>query len=249
MKFRLIATSILALLLAAPVIATSVRFTDVPQDHEFNEAIEWSYNRGLFQGYIDRSFKPDRELSENELQIVVKRLFDSYDSITRAQTAAILYYGITYLENGPPTTTTTTTTRPVITTTTTTRPVIRTTTTTTIVPTTLAPPFSCPFPLGDAEWLSDNKFRFPIDNSGCSIRFWAGLDLSYDWGIGWVIEPFETGHSSTFTWPVIRGREIEKVEVRVSDSRRGTYYDMVYDLFKGGGSTTITTEVEGFQVW
>ena len=236
----------LALLLAAPVIATSSRFTDVPQNHEFNEAIEWSYNRGLFQGYIDRSFKPDRELSENELQIVVKRLFDSYDSITRAQTAAILYYGITYLENGPPTTTTTS--RPIITTTTT-RPTITTTTTTTTVPTTLAAPFSCPFPLGEVEWLSDNKFRFPIDNSECSIRFWAGLDLSSDWGTGWPIEPFQTGYSSTFTWPIIRGVELKKVEVRVSDSRRGTYYDMIYDLFKGGGSTTITTEVEGFQVW
>lgn len=246
MKFRLIVTTVLALLLAAPVIATSNRFTDVPPDHEYNVAIDWAYNRGLFQGYIDRSFKPDRELSENELQIVVKRLFDSYDSITRAQTAAILYYGITYLETGPPTTTTSTTittTRPIITTTT--RPI----TTTTSVASTIARPFSCPFPLGEAEWLSDNTFRFPIDNSECSIKFSANLDRSYHWRARWTIEPFETGYTATFTWPVINGRERESVEVSVTDFRRDTFYFMLYDLFKGGGSTTITTEVEGFQVW
>lgn len=246
MKFRLIATATLALLLAAPVIATSGRFTDVPQDHEFNEAIEWSYNRGLFQGYIDRSFKPDRELSENELQIVVKRLFDSYDSITRAQTAAILYYGITYLENGPPTTTTTTTTRPVITTTTTTRPIIRTTTTTTTVPTTLAVPFSCPFPLGEAEWLSDNTFRFPFDNSNCSISFSVYLDPTQHWFTSFDVGRYESGYSRTFNWPVIRGIEQDRVEVRVTELRRGTFYDSYYYLYKDGSRSTITTEVEGF---
>ena len=234
MKFRLVATTILALLLAAPVIATSNRFTDVPQDHEFNEAIEWSYNRGLFQGYVDRSFKPDRELSENELQIVVKRLFDSYDSITRAQTAAILYYGITYLENGPPTTTTTTTTRPIITTTTTTttRPIIRTTTT-------LAAPLSCPFPLGEVEWLSDNTFRFPIDNGGCNILFSASLDYFDSWGTSWDIVPFETGYSPTFTWE----GSARRTEVGVFEFRDSIFYYEYYLLYKDGRSTPLTTRV------
>ena len=62
MKLRLIATAILAFLVAVPVIATSDRFTDVPQDHEHRTAIDWAYGRGLFKGYPDRSFKPDRAL-------------------------------------------------------------------------------------------------------------------------------------------------------------------------------------------
>lgn len=239
MKFRLIVTAVLAVLLAAPVIATSSRFTDVPPDHEYNVAIDWAYNRGLFQGYIDRSFKPDRELSENELQIVVKRLFDSYDSITRAQTAAILYYGITYLETGPPTTTTTTTTttRPIITTTTTTRPIIRTTTT-------LADPSSCPFPLGEVEWLSDDDFRFPIDNSECNVRFTVWLDPWDDWYTSFDIEPYETGYSLTFTWPRPHALQLTEIEVRVTNrSDIETYYYM----YKEGGRTTTTTDVNGFQ--
>ncbi len=241
MKFRLIATATLALLLAAPVIATSGRFTDVPQDHEFNEAIEWSYNRGLFQGYIDRSFKPDRELSENELQIVVKRLFDSYDSITRAQTAAILYYGITYLENGPPTTTTTT--RPVITTTTTTRPIIRTTTTTATVPTTLAAPFSCPFPLGEAEWLSDNEIRFSIDNSECNIDFGVEIDVDNFWdSTSFTVDPYEVGgYSPTHTWP----GDNRRIKIEVWDLRRGVFYNWYYYLYKDRTRSNILTEILG----
>ena len=235
MKLRLIATAILAFLMAVPVIATSDRFTDVPQDHEHRAAIDWAYNRELFKGYLDRSFKPDKALSENELQIVVKRLFDSYDEITRSQTAAILYYGITGLERGPSTTTTTT------------RPIITTTTTTAAVSTTLAAPFSCPFPLGEADWLSENTFRFPIDNSQCNVRFFADLDPTYHWGTGWEIKPNETGYSQTFTWPIIQGSEREQVEVWVTDLRSGTFYSTYYYLYKDGSRSTITTEVEGFQ--
>ena len=248
MKFRLIVTAVLAVLLAAPVIATSSRFTDVPPDHEYNVAIDWAYNRGLFKGYLDRTFKPNRELSENELQIVVKRLFDSYDTITRAQTAAILYYGITYLETGPPTTsttTTTTTTRPIITTTTTTRPVIRTTTTT--VPPTIVAPFSCPLPVRDIEWLSDNTFRFPIDNSRCSIPFTVYLDATQDWFTSFSVDSYASGFSRTFRWPVIGGSMRDRIEVRAVERRRGdTYYYSYYHLYRDGRRTTITTEVEGF---
>ena len=239
MKLRLIATAILAFLVAVPVIATSDRFTDVPQDHEHRTAIDWAYGRGLFKGYPDRSFKPDRALSENELQIVVKRLFDSYDEITRSQTASILYYGITGLEGGP--STTTTTTLPITTATTT------ITTTTTTVPSTIAAPFSCPFPLGEVDWLSENTFRFPIDNGQCNVRFFADLDPSYHWGTGWIIKPNETGYSSTFTWPIIQGSERERIEVRVTDLRAGTFYSTYYHLNRDGSRTTITTEVEGFQ--
>lgn len=236
MKLRLIATAILAFLVAVPVIATSDRFTDVPQDHEHRAAIDWAYGRGLFKGYPDRSFKPDRALSENELQIVVKRLFDSYDEITRSQTASILYYGITGLEGGP-STTTTTTTNP-----TTTRRNIETTTTTRYVPTTLAAPFSCSLPVGEVEHLSDDSFRFPIDNSECNIRFSVSLDRDDVWGNSFQIEPFETGYSQKFYW---LNSNFTRAEIIVSDYRSdtNTSYEILYYVLRSGGQTTTTTDV------
>ena len=230
MKLRLIATAILAFLVAVPVIATSDRFTDVPQDHEHRTAIDWAYGRGLFKGYPDRSFKPDRALSENELQIVVKRLFDSYDEITRSQTASILYYGITGLEGGGPSTTTTTTT-------TTTRPVITTTTTTT-APT--SGTLSCPTPVREPEWLSENTFRFPIDNSRCSVRFGVSLDGSDAWGTYFNIDPYEIGYSKTITWPIPRAN---RMEVTVSHYWADPFYTTIYYILKGGGLITTTTAV------
>lgn len=238
MKLRLIATAILAFLMAVPVIATSDRFTDVPQDHEHRAAIDWAYNRELFKGYPDRSFKPDRALSENELQIVVKRLFDSYDEITRSQTAAILYYGITGLERGPSTTTTTTTT----TSPTTTRRNIETTTTTRYVPTTLAAPFSCSLPVGEVEHLSADSFRFPIDNSDCNIDFSVCLDAHHLWGDCFKVEPFETGYSRTFTWihPNTTSVEITIWDYRSEDK---TEYEILYYVMRDGSQTTTTTDV------
>lgn len=235
MKLRLIATAILAFLMAVPVIATSDRFTDVPQDHEHRAAIDWAYNRELFKGYPDRSFKPDRALSENELQIVVKRLFDSYDEITRSQTAAILYYGITGLERGPSTTTTTTSP-------TTTRRNIETTTTTRYVPTTLAAPFSCSLPVGEVEHLSADSFRFPIDNSDCNIDFSVSLNKDDISETGFEIEPFETGYSRTFRWP---HPNTTRVEITVTDYRSEdkTYYEIIYYVLRSGGQTTTTTDV------
>lgn len=238
MKLRLIATAILAFLVAIPVIATSHRFTDVPQDHEHRAAIDWAYGRGLFKGYPDRSFKPDRALSENELQIVVKRLFDSYDEITRSQTASILYYGITGLEEGPPTTTTTTTT----TNPTTTRRNIETTTTTRYVSTTLAAPFSCSLPIGEVEHLPDDSFRFPIDNSECNIDFSVCLDAHHLWGTCFDVEPFETGYSRIFTW---LHPNTTRVEITVFDyrSETKTEYEVLYYVLRSGGQTTTTTDV------
>lgn len=93
MKTRTIITAVLVAAMAAPVVATSDLFTDVPADHPQEAAIRWVKDHGLFEGYADRSFKPDRELSEEELQKVVNRLFGQYDNWTRADTAEFLYYG------------------------------------------------------------------------------------------------------------------------------------------------------------
>ena len=112
--------------LAVPVIA-QIRFPDVPADHERAESIRWAAAEGLFRGYPDGSFKPDRELSENEFRIVIRRLYDRYDAWTRADVAHFLRYGIDGLTGSPAPgtsvpTTAATTTRPTTTTTTTPAP-------------------------------------------------------------------------------------------------------------------------------
>lgn len=109
LRLRIILAALCVIALAAPVIATATRFSDVPADHEHAEAIRWAseLDEPLFRGYPDGSFKPDRQLSENEFQIVVERLFRHFDSWTRAQTAALLYHGFQGLSGSATTTTTT----------------------------------------------------------------------------------------------------------------------------------------------
>ena len=120
--------------LALPVIATATRFPDVPDDHQYVDAIRWASDpeqfngNPLFRGYPDGNFGPDQELTEGQFVKVVDRLFDSIDDgWTRAETATLLYHGYKGIRS--------TTTQPVvIETTTTTRPVVIETTTTTIQP-------------------------------------------------------------------------------------------------------------------
>ena len=109
LRLRIILGALCVIALAAPVIATATRFPDVPADHKHAEAIRWAseLDEPLFRGYPDGSFKPDRQLSENEFQIVVERLFSHFDSWTRAETAALLYHGLQGLSGSATTTTTT----------------------------------------------------------------------------------------------------------------------------------------------
>ena len=120
--------------LALPVIATA-RFPDVPDDHQYADAIRWASDpeqfngTPLFRGFSDGNFGPDQELTESQFVKVVDRLFDSADDgWTRAETATLLYHGYKGIRSA--------TTQPVVieTTTTTTQPVVIETTTTTIQP-------------------------------------------------------------------------------------------------------------------
>ena len=111
--------------LAVPVIA-QIRFPDVPDDHERADSIRWAAAEGLFRGYPDGSFKPDRNLSENEFRIVIRRLYDRYDAWTRADVAHFLRHGINGLQPAPPAPATT-------------RPATPTTTTAPPAPTTTRP--------------------------------------------------------------------------------------------------------------
>lgn len=125
---------------AAPVIATANRFTDVPDSHQFSEAINWTRQEGLFRGYPGNEFRPQEPLSDSQLGKVLRRLLeDRYDGLNRGEAAAFLYYGVTGLEQAaadrPPT------------------------------PETLAQT-ACRWPLGDPYWVSKpDTFRFPVSNN------------------------------------------------------------------------------------
>lgn len=124
MKLRILFSAVLVTALALPVIATANRFPDVPADHQYAEAIQWASDREwfngdpLFKGKPDGNFDPAEPLTEGQLLKVIKRLFDSSDDWTRADVAALFYYGYPALRGEPPTYTasvaTTTTTHPVV---------------------------------------------------------------------------------------------------------------------------------------
>ena len=130
MKLRILISTVLVTALALPVIATATRFPDVPADHQYVDAIRWASDseefngNPIFRGFPDGDFRPDKPLSEIQFIKVVDRLFDSADEWTRAETAALLYYGFQGLRSNPLITTTTTTTTQPTTTTTTTQPVV-----------------------------------------------------------------------------------------------------------------------------
>ena len=117
MKLRVLVSAVLVTALALPVIATATRFPDVPDDHQHADGIRWASDpeefngNPIFKGFPDGNFGPDEKLTESQFVKVVDRLFDTADRWTRAETAALLYYGFQGLNS---TTTTTTTTQPVV---------------------------------------------------------------------------------------------------------------------------------------
>lgn len=58
MKHRIIVAVLCVIALAAPVIATSGMFPDVPTDHRYADAIRWAGEEELFLGYPDGRFGP-----------------------------------------------------------------------------------------------------------------------------------------------------------------------------------------------
>lgn len=104
MKLRILLTASLVLALVAPVVATGW-FSDVPEDHQYVDAIRWTQEQELFRGYPDGRFGPDEELTEGQFSKVIDRLFDSADRWTRAETAEFLYHGYHGIREETPTTT------------------------------------------------------------------------------------------------------------------------------------------------
>lgn len=83
--------------------ATVALFTDIG-GHEHEQAIRAASAKGLFAGYDDGTFRPDRKLTNRQSEVVLRRLLDRYQdddgdsTLTRAQAAAVLAYGVCGLD-------------------------------------------------------------------------------------------------------------------------------------------------------
>lgn len=54
-------------------INTQTKFTDVKAGDWFNEAVMWAAGNGLFVGYLDGSFKPNKLVSRQELALILQK--------------------------------------------------------------------------------------------------------------------------------------------------------------------------------
>lgn len=94
----------------AGTIAATAPFSDTT-GHEHEAAIRLANAKGLFAGYEDGTFRPDRTLTNRQSEVVLRRLLDKYtdddgnSTLTRAEAAVVLIYGVCGLDAdcGPPT--------------------------------------------------------------------------------------------------------------------------------------------------
>ena len=59
-------------------INTQTKFTDVKAGDWFNEAVMWAAGNGLFVGYPDGSFKPNKLVSRQELALILQKFLALY---------------------------------------------------------------------------------------------------------------------------------------------------------------------------
>lgn len=95
-KKLLIIISPLIILLASTALAAGVFFSDVQPDHPYGYDINIAIERGYFTGYSDGTFKPDQQITSNQLSRIISRAFP--DGVTRAEAAAFLVKGADALE-------------------------------------------------------------------------------------------------------------------------------------------------------
>lgn len=87
----------LIILLASTTLAAGVFFSDIQPDHPYGYDINIAIERGYFTGYSDGTFKPDRQITSNQLSRIISRAFP--DGITRAEAAVFLVRGADALED------------------------------------------------------------------------------------------------------------------------------------------------------
>lgn len=83
--------SVVVVVMAVAVFATSGRFIDVEPDHPRYADIEYAASEGWFEGYDDGTFKPDTVIPEHQIATVVARVFP--EGATRADMATFLRGG------------------------------------------------------------------------------------------------------------------------------------------------------------
>lgn len=86
----------LIILSASTALAAGVFFSDIQPDHPYGYDINIAIERGYFTGYSDGTFKPDRQITSNQLSRIISRAFP--DGITRAEAAVFLVRGADALE-------------------------------------------------------------------------------------------------------------------------------------------------------
>ena len=89
--------AVLAALLAAtaavPALAASPMFPDVAPGYPGYAAVERAAAEGWFLGHADGTFRPDEVLDEKHLGLVVGRVIEDLEGLTRAETAAFIVAG------------------------------------------------------------------------------------------------------------------------------------------------------------
>ena len=83
--------------------ARSARFTDT-SGHPHELAVNIAAERGLYRGYRDGSFRPDRAMTPGQAEAVIGRLVDRYTdddgvfTLTRAEMAVLLTRDVCWRE-------------------------------------------------------------------------------------------------------------------------------------------------------
>lgn len=73
-------------------------------NHEHEAEIGLANAKGLFYGYDDGTFRPDRTLTNKQAEVVLRRLLDRYtdddgnSTLTRAEAAVVLVHGVCGLD-------------------------------------------------------------------------------------------------------------------------------------------------------
>ena len=87
----------------AAAVAAAVVFSDT-SGHEHEAEIRLANSKGLFAGYEDGTFRPDRTLTNRQSEVVLRRLLDKYtdddgnSTLTRAEAAVVLTRGVCGLD-------------------------------------------------------------------------------------------------------------------------------------------------------
>lgn len=87
----------------AAAVAAVVVFSDT-SGHEHEAEIRLANSKGLFAGYEDGTFRPDRTLTNRQSEVVLRRLLDKYtdddgnSTLTRAEAAVVLTRGVCGLD-------------------------------------------------------------------------------------------------------------------------------------------------------